>query len=111
MSETRIGILDTPGFDDSGRTDTEILEHVARALTARHDLGWQLKGTIYLHRIIDVRYGQKVKYAASFDRLIGLSIRHTHPSLNTNSLALYPAGSRRSCPSNTSLEVGVPSEG
>ena len=82
IGETRIGILDTPGFDDSGRTDSEILEHVARALTVRHDLEWQLKGTIYLHRIIDVRNGQEVKYAASFDRSIGLWICHAPPVFN-----------------------------
>ncbi|KAK3380778.1 hypothetical protein B0H63DRAFT_192937, partial [Podospora didyma] len=50
-------LVDTPGFDDDKRTDTEVL----RALTAWLDIafkkGVRLSGMIYLHRILDPRLG------------------------------------------------------
>ncbi len=49
-------LVDTPGFDDSGRTDSEILTDISRLLAAQYEAGVSLKGVIYLHRITDVRY-------------------------------------------------------
>lgn len=49
-------LVDIPGFDDSGRTDSKILTEIACLLAAQYEVGVSLKGVIYLHRITDVRY-------------------------------------------------------
>lgn len=55
-------LVDTPGFDDSGRSDTEILTEISKLLAFQYESGLALKGVIYLHRITDVRYqGASVK--------------------------------------------------
>lgn len=55
-------MIDTPGFDDSGRSDTEILTEISKLLAFQYEAGLSLKGVIYLHRITDVRYhGSSVK--------------------------------------------------
>lgn len=56
IGKSRILLIDTPGFDDAHRTDSEILTEIARLLSAQYKLGVQLKGIIYVHRITDIRY-------------------------------------------------------
>ena len=64
--------IDTPGFDDSTKTDSQILEEISRILTMQHEAGIALKGVIYLHRITDVRYaGSSVKTLEIFKRVCG----------------------------------------
>jgi macrodomain Ter protein organizer (MatP/YcbG family) len=46
-------VVDTPGFEDTDRTPGEILEEISRFLAAQYAFGLQLRGIIYLHRIID----------------------------------------------------------
>ncbi|UPX20954.1 uncharacterized protein EKO05_0011162 [Ascochyta rabiei] len=53
----RICLIDTPGFDDTNRSDADILQEVAFWLVRSYKLGIRLSGIIYLHRIIDVRLG------------------------------------------------------
>ncbi|KAF2745786.1 hypothetical protein M011DRAFT_387921, partial [Sporormia fimetaria CBS 119925] len=48
-------LVDTPGFDDSGRNDCETLQELAFWLGAAYEEGVQLNGIIYLHRITDLR--------------------------------------------------------
>ncbi|QRV92922.1 50S ribosome-binding GTPase [Ceratobasidium sp. AG-Ba] len=48
---TKIELVDTPGFDDSVRSDLEILEEIAMAIKDWGDI----YGIIYLHRISDFR--------------------------------------------------------
>ncbi|KAH7094265.1 P-loop containing nucleoside triphosphate hydrolase protein [Paraphoma chrysanthemicola] len=55
LSGRTIHLIDTPGFDDSGRSDEEILQELAYWLTAATERDLQLSGIIYLHRITDVR--------------------------------------------------------
>lgn len=65
-------VIDTPGFDDSMRTDSQILEEISRILTAQHEAGVPLKGVIYLHRITDVRYARaSVKTLEIFKKICG----------------------------------------
>lgn len=52
-----IYLIDTPGFDDTTRSDTEILEDVAAWLKRSYDARITLAGIIYLHRIQDNRVG------------------------------------------------------
>ena len=65
-------LIDTPGFDDSGRTDSEILTEISRILSAQYEEGLSLKGVIYLHRITDIRYaGSSVKTLEIFKKICG----------------------------------------
>lgn len=50
-----VHLIDTPGFDDSGRSDGEALEELAYWLATAYEHDIQLSGIIYLHRITDVR--------------------------------------------------------
>ena len=65
-------LVDTPGFDDTGRTDSEILTDISRLLAAQYEAGVSLKGVIYLHRITDVRYqGSSLKALNIFKKICG----------------------------------------
>ena len=65
-------LIDTPGFDDSSRTDSDILTEISRILAAQYAAGVSLKGVIYLHRITDVRYqGSSVKTLNIFKKICG----------------------------------------
>lgn len=48
-------LIDTPGFDDDRRSDSEALGELAYWLAAAHERDIQLSGIIYLHRITDNR--------------------------------------------------------
>ena len=48
---------DTPGFDDSSRTDTDVLKNIVTWLGAMRENRMKLSGIIYLHRITDTRVG------------------------------------------------------
>jgi len=50
-----VQLIDTPGFDDSTRSDVEILEEIALSLQAMYDTGLDIHGIIYMHRISDQR--------------------------------------------------------
>lgn len=58
--ESTIWLLDTPGFDDTDRNDTEVLKEIAAYLVMPalyENRESKLDGIIYLHRINDVRMG------------------------------------------------------
>lgn len=68
----KIYLVDTPGFDDTERTDTEILLQIAGWLSSAHTAKVKLSGIIYLHRIPDVRVGGSgVKNLKMFRGLCG----------------------------------------
>lgn len=50
-------LVDTPGFDDTLKSDIEILMDVAGWLNKAYKAKIPLTGIIYLHRINDVRVG------------------------------------------------------
>jgi len=54
MSRT-LHLIDTPGFDDSERSDIDTLQELAYWLAAAYERGMRLHGIIYLHRISDTR--------------------------------------------------------
>lgn len=54
---TRLFLVDTPGFDDTYKTDTDILREVANWLSEAYQKAIKLTGIVYLHRILDVRMG------------------------------------------------------
>ncbi|KAF2174956.1 hypothetical protein K469DRAFT_684830 [Zopfia rhizophila CBS 207.26] len=53
----KIWLVDTPGFDDTFKTDADILKEVANWLNTAYRMKIKLTGIIYLHRIMDVRVG------------------------------------------------------
>ncbi|CAE6472296.1 unnamed protein product, partial [Rhizoctonia solani] len=50
-------LFDTPGFDDTEISDTDILKRITAFLTSSYESGHTLTGVIYLHRISDIRVG------------------------------------------------------
>ncbi|KAG9101417.1 hypothetical protein FS749_007224 [Ceratobasidium sp. UAMH 11750] len=52
-----IQLIDTPGFDDTNVSDTEILERIGQFLKLSHNENQLLSGIIYMHRITDNRVG------------------------------------------------------
>ncbi|KAI0789967.1 P-loop containing nucleoside triphosphate hydrolase protein [Abortiporus biennis] len=57
LDDYPITMIDTPGFDDTTKSDTEILKLIAAYLTASFQNGYKLSGLIYLYRISDIRAG------------------------------------------------------
>ncbi|KPM46151.1 hypothetical protein AK830_g256 [Neonectria ditissima] len=56
MSASRtVWLIDTPGFDDTEKSDSEVLEEIARWLVQAYKRKDLLHGIIYLHRITDIR--------------------------------------------------------
>ncbi|KAG8531169.1 uncharacterized protein KY384_004527 [Bacidia gigantensis] len=72
-SETStVYLIDTPGFDDTNRSDNEVLSEIASWLTASYTQKIRLSGIIYLHRISDVRMqGSAKKNLFMFKKLCG----------------------------------------
>ncbi|KAF9647081.1 hypothetical protein BDM02DRAFT_3098690 [Thelephora ganbajun] len=49
-------LIDTPGFDDTDKSDTDILNLIAAFLATAYKAGSKLAGVIYIHRISDLRF-------------------------------------------------------
>ncbi|KAI6165664.1 P-loop containing nucleoside triphosphate hydrolase protein [Pisolithus thermaeus] len=50
-----VTLIDTPGFDDTIRNDTDVLTSIAAYLSNTYEQGAKLAGIIYMHRISDFR--------------------------------------------------------
>ena len=70
-------LVDTPGFDDTSKTDIEVLRQLANWLSASYHSGVLLAGLIYIHRIMDVRLGGSgLRNLLMFRKLLGdISLR------------------------------------
>lgn len=65
-------LIDTPGFDDTNRSDTDILKDIAFYLSSIYSKKVKLAGIIYLHRITDVRMtGSSYKNLRMLEKLCG----------------------------------------
>ncbi|KAL1648301.1 hypothetical protein SLS61_006992 [Didymella pomorum] len=72
IGRREVALVDTPGFDDTKRSDAEILEQIVEFLCAQYELGIPLKGIIYMHRITDNKMsGSAQRYFEMFMRLCG----------------------------------------
>jgi hypothetical protein len=72
LKDTNVYLVDTPGFDDTDRSDTEVLREIASWLTASYSNSIKLHGIIYLHRIIDPRMqGSGMRNLHMFKKLCG----------------------------------------
>ncbi|CAK7209586.1 hypothetical protein SCUCBS95973_000490 [Sporothrix curviconia] len=68
----RVFLVDTPGFDDSSRSDSEILRELAAWLSATYTRDIRLSGIIYLHRINQPRMqGSAKRNITLFKKLCG----------------------------------------
>ncbi|KAK6214586.1 hypothetical protein LQW54_004308 [Pestalotiopsis sp. IQ-011] len=65
-------LIDTPGFDDTDISDSDILKTLAARLTGMYSRKIPLHGILYLHRISDVRLaGSGMKNLRVFRKLCG----------------------------------------
>ncbi|KAJ0425450.1 WD40-repeat-containing domain protein [Aspergillus carlsbadensis] len=65
-------LIDTPGFDDTNRSDTEVLRELAGWLTSTYSQNVRLAGIIYFHRITNVRMtGSAKRNILTFRKLCG----------------------------------------
>ncbi|KAK3383001.1 hypothetical protein B0T24DRAFT_687351 [Lasiosphaeria ovina] len=72
VSQRTVFLVDMPGFDDTVRSDAEILKEVSYFLAALHGKNVRLAGLVYLHRISDARVpGSAVKDLRMFKALVG----------------------------------------
>jgi hypothetical protein len=72
-SDGRTGyLIDTPGFDDTTRSDSEVLKDIAYFLAKLYHKSKKLSGLIYLHRIVDPKMGgSAVKNLDLFQKMCG----------------------------------------
>ncbi|MCJ1314185.1 hypothetical protein MMC25_007865 [Agyrium rufum] len=67
-----IYLIDTPGFDDTHKTDTQVLQDLAYFFGATYSRHITLAGIIYLHRITDNRMGGSAfRNLSLFQKLCG----------------------------------------
>ncbi|KDQ18736.1 hypothetical protein BOTBODRAFT_127668 [Botryobasidium botryosum FD-172 SS1] len=72
LENATIRLIDTPGFDDTTRTNTEILDEICKYLDLSYRAGMKLSGLIYLHKITDNRMGGiSVTNMKMFQKLCG----------------------------------------
>ncbi|RPB03413.1 hypothetical protein L873DRAFT_1591928, partial [Choiromyces venosus 120613-1] len=70
--DATITLVDTPGFNDTTRSDTEVLTEICDWTSKTFKEERLLSGIIYLHRITDVRMdGSAVKNLRMFQKLCG----------------------------------------
>ena len=69
---TSVYFVDTPGFDNSHKTDIDVLKDVADYLNKSYENKILLSGIIYLHRISDTRVGGSgMRNLRMFRKLVG----------------------------------------
>jgi hypothetical protein len=72
IGDTNVAVVDCPGFDDTNKSDTEILSLISELLTAQYHMGMKLWGVVFLHRITDVRFqGSAGSVLSLFRELVG----------------------------------------
>ncbi|UKZ47057.1 hypothetical protein TrVGV298_001269 [Trichoderma virens] len=72
-----VHLIDTPGFDDTNRSDAEVLQNIAYWLSKSFKEGTKLSGMIYLHRITDIRMtGSARRNLLMFQKLCGEKVQN-----------------------------------
>lgn len=67
-----VWLVDTPGFDDQSRNDTDVLKEIAAWFIESYKEDVKLHGIIYLHRIADTRMtGSGMRNLSMFRKLCG----------------------------------------
>ncbi|KAH9829190.1 P-loop containing nucleoside triphosphate hydrolase protein [Rhodofomes roseus] len=57
MGDTKVVLIDTPGFDDTTKSQADVLEDIGQFLKKTYEDGVKVSGVIYMHRISDRRVG------------------------------------------------------
>ena len=69
---TPVFLIDTPGFDDTYKTDVDVLRELANWLAMTYEQKILLSGIVYLHRIGDTRIGgSAMRNLRMFRSLVG----------------------------------------
>jgi hypothetical protein len=72
VGSTDVLLVDTPGFNDSFRSDGDILVQISAALCVQYRCNINLKGVIYLHNITQTRItGSALRQLELFRRMCG----------------------------------------
>jgi len=72
VQDRKVILIDTPGFDDTTRSDTEVLSDIALYLSALSKSPVKLVGILYCHRVTDVRLsGSSRKSIVMLKKLCG----------------------------------------
>ncbi|KAF9441496.1 hypothetical protein P691DRAFT_779787 [Macrolepiota fuliginosa MF-IS2] len=72
IMETQVVLVDTPGFDDTYLSDLDILKMISDWLRRTFEVGLELSGLLYMHRISDNRMaGTPLKNLDMFRKLCG----------------------------------------
>ncbi|KDN62123.1 hypothetical protein CSUB01_07282 [Colletotrichum sublineola] len=67
-----IHIIDTPGFDDTVTSDTDVLKNIAAFMSESYKKGTLLTGVVYMHKITDNRVsGSSQRSINMFKKLCG----------------------------------------
>lgn len=70
----KVNLLDTPGFDDTYKSDPDVLIEISGYLSRQYESRILLKGILYLHRISDNRMGGSARKNLNlFRKLVGRS--------------------------------------
>jgi hypothetical protein len=70
--QLRVHLVDTPGFDDTNRSDVQVLQDISDWLSRSFANGTKLNGIIFLHRISDPRMtGSARRNLMMFKKLCG----------------------------------------
>jgi len=70
LNGTNFVLVDTPGFDDSDRTDRDILKTLTSWLESSYRAGSKLTGILYLHRISDTSMFKSLVGEDSFRNVV-----------------------------------------
>ncbi|KAI9722133.1 MAG: hypothetical protein M1828_004947 [Chrysothrix sp. TS-e1954] len=65
-----VHLIDTPGFDDTDRSEMETLRTIIHCLCQSYTNGIRLSGVLYLHRIADNRFAGSTKRSVEMLRAI-----------------------------------------
>ncbi|KAF2131053.1 hypothetical protein P153DRAFT_287352 [Dothidotthia symphoricarpi CBS 119687] len=67
-----INLVDTPGFNDTHKSETEVLQDIAAWLKSTYEGDTRLNGVIYLHSLVNVRMeGSALRNLKMFRQLCG----------------------------------------
>ena len=70
IGRTSVFLIDTPGFDDTKRSDGDIILEVSKSLSAQVAIGVKLLGVIYLYDITNTRMRGSLKRELEMLKLI-----------------------------------------
>jgi hypothetical protein len=84
-------LIDTPGFDDSYRSEMEVLQSISDYLVRHVQSGGYVDGVMFLHRIIDVRLSASaIRVADLVKRICGKDF-YPYTALVTNMWQSLPS--------------------